>query len=178
MCAKNPAKDGGKRQKGVRIMRAMYSSLLVLDIDGVLNTPSSQSAGGMTNFSTSTVLAMHRLLEEANFEVLLCSSWRVDQNELLAQVLQEHGLGEITRRLKDQTPVFDAMERVSRGQEIDAWLYRSGYCGRLAILDDEDPLPELRDWWLPVDQEHGLTMELASAAAQLLRSGPIYIAAN
>ena len=121
---------------------------------------------------------MHRLLEEADFEVLLCSSWRVDQNELLAQVLEKHGLGEITRRLTDGTPVFDAMERVSRGQEIDAWLYRSGYCGRLAILDDEDPLPELRDWWLPVDQENGLTMEIASAAAQLLSTGPVYTAAD
>lgn len=159
-------------------MRAMHPALLVLDIDGVLNTPSSQSAEGMTNFSASAVSAMHRLLEEADFEVLLCSSWRVDQNELLAQVLEKHGLGEITRRLKDGTPVFDAVERVSRGQEIDAWLYRSGYCGRLAILDDEDPLPELRDWWLPVDQEYGLTSEVASAAAQLLTTGPVYTAAD
>jgi hypothetical protein len=51
-------------------------------------------------------------------------------------------------------------------------------CDRLAILDDEDPLPELRDWWLPVNQEHGLTMELASAAAQLLSTGPVYTAAD
>jgi hypothetical protein len=156
----------------------MQPALLALDIDGVLSTTTTQAAGGMTNFSASAVLAMHQLLEEADFEVLLCSSWRVDQNELLAQVLEEHGLSEITRRLKDGTPVFDAMERVSRGQEIDAWLYRSGYCGRLAILDDEDPLPELRDWWLPVDQENGLTMELASAAAQLLNTGPVYTAAE
>ena len=156
----------------------MQPALLALDIDGVLSTTTTQAAGGMTNFSASAVLAMHQLLEEADFEVLLCSSWRVDQNGLLAQVLEEHGLGEITRRLKDGTPVFDAMERVSRGQEIDAWLYRSGYCGRLAILDDEDPLPELRDWWLPVDQENGLTMEIASAAAQLLGTGPVYTAAD
>ena len=176
-CAKIFSASGATDDKTCKLSR-MQSALLVLDIDGVLSTPKTQVAGGMTNFSLVAVVAMQRLVAQVSFDVLLCSSWRVDQRELMSRALHAAGLGGLTQRLRGSTPVFDAWEVVSRGQEIDAWLYRSGYRGRLAILDDEDPLPELRNWWLPVNQEIGLTFELASTAARLLRAGPVYSAAD
>lgn len=45
-------------------------------------------------------------------------------------------------------------------------------------LETDRSLMARAGWWLPVDQEHGLTMELASAAAQLLGTGPVYTAAD
>jgi hypothetical protein len=156
----------------------MPPATLVLDIDGVLNTPKTQSAGGMTNFSAAAVAAMRRLLRGADFEIVLCSSWRLDQRALLAKTLRANGLVEIIRRWRDSTPVFAADEGASRAEEIDAWLYRSRYCGRLAILDDDEPLPELRHWWLPVDHEAGLTPAIAARACQLLCTGPSYTAAD
>lgn len=156
----------------------MPPALLVLDIDGVLSTPETQAAGGMANFSAGAVAAMKLLLAEVKFDVLLCSSWRVDQGKLLARAFREHGLGELTHRMIGSTPVFHDQVVVSRGEEIDAWLYRSGYRGRLAILDDEEPLPELGAWWVLVGQEMGLNRKLRAKVAQLLTAGPIYTAAQ
>jgi hypothetical protein len=156
----------------------MAPALLVLDIDGVLSTTKTQLAGGMTNFSADAVTAMKWLLAQVSFDVLLCSSWRVDQQELMARVFRSYGLGELLQRLRGGTPVFDAQEIVSRGEEIDAWLYRARYRGRLAILDDADALPELRQWWLSVEQEVGLTMDIAARVLRLLAAGPVYVLAD
>jgi len=156
----------------------MAPALLVLDIDGVLSTTKTQLAGGMTNFSADAVTAMKWLLAQVSFDVLLCSSWRVDQQELMARVFRAYGLGGLIHRLRGCTPVFDVQDIVSRGEEIDAWLYRAGYRGRLAILDDADALPELRQWWLSVEQEVGLTMDIAARVLRLLAAGPVYVLAD
>ena len=158
----------------INIDRADPRALLILDIDGVLNTTKLQCERGMTCFSPQAVAAAKWLLATADFEVVLCTSWREDRQDELRSALAGHGLGEMVRRTVGATELFSRADNVQRGDEIDAWLFKNGYLGRLAILDDEPPIPELRPWWPPVDAEAGLTPAVARQVAGLLRRGAIF----
>lgn len=149
-------------------------ALLFLDIDGVLNTTKLQCERGMSCFSPQSVAAAKWLLATADFEVVLCTSWREDRMHELRSAFAGYGLGEMLRRTIGATDLFSRADNVQRGDEIDAWLFKSSYHGRLAILDDEMPIPELRRWWPLVDAEAGLTSVVARQAADMLRTGNIF----
>lgn len=122
--------------------------LLFLDIDGVLN--STTSALGLVikgdHLDPVATGLMERLIERADAEVVISSSWRIGQlTRDLAWCFYNKGFGPLASRLVGQTDTGPGV----RGDQIDRFLdAHPGRRSNYAIVDDDSDFLE--------DQRHRL----------------------
>lgn len=114
--------------------------VLMLDIDGVLNStrtqvafygyPHSFSAADMVKFDPVALALVRRLCRDSGCKVVLSSSWREQfRCDEVAEALDLPVIG--------ATPQGDYF---TRGHEIAAWLERHPEVTRYAIVDDCEPM--------------------------------------
>lgn len=150
-------------------------SVLFLDIDGVMRPmPKNSTSHGKYGFSTAAVEALRKVVTSTGCVVVISSTWREDMMDELRDALVQYGLQVVADSIIGATPLMDPADGPTREDEIDAWLHKSQFCGRLAILDDEPFHHELRRWLVLTSQETGLAAAHAQKAINLLKSGPIF----
>ena len=151
------------------------SPLLFLDFDDVMNTTGSCSLHKSNEvFTPEAVRSLKRIVAETDCRIVISSTWRIDKWDRLKPVLCANGLDGAADRIIGKTKVFDAAENSTREDEVDAWLFDNKCHARLAALDDDPFLHELRRWQVLTTAEHGLTGELADRAITLLLEGPFF----
>ena len=151
------------------------SPLLFLDFDDVMNTTGSCSLHKSNEvFTPEAVRSLKRIVAETDCRIVISSTWRIEKWDRLRPVLCANGLDGAADRIIGKTKVFDAAENSTREDEVDAWLFDNKYHARLAALDDDPFLHELRRWQVLTTAEHGLTEELADRAITLLLEGPFF----
>lgn len=163
-----------------KIRETMYNKFVFLDIDGVLNSEYfySLTASGDTsllcesnlldkwckeNLDRTAIERVKRICTETDAEIVLTSSWRLD-NQCFYRLLPT-GL-EIHR----QTPslMWKYGTTCCRGLEIDEYLKKfpsDSYC----ILDDDcDMLESQKDHFIHIDSCFGLTDEDTERAIAMI----------
>lgn len=145
----------------------------MLDFDGVIN-----------QFSSTTVIDSHlvrrvaKLVKETDAQVVLSTAWRQQFSLLYLKALL-HRYGFNPQCIIGATPILPDKPR---GQEIDAWLRKSGKTARVAVLDDNDggvfDMGPVRQHLVRTNPMHGLTREDRQAAHRLLMDGPVWSAKN
>ena len=127
------------------------STIIFLDVDGVLNSQASRESMGNDLPSAKCLAHLAHLVNETDSALVLSSTWRFEADDVvvLEDALQQIGIGPIF----GATPYWGAVDVASRGAEIQRWLQDSAPASVVAwlALDDMD-LPG----WCPtaVDAEH------------------------
>jgi len=131
--------------------------VLFLDIDGVLNCPSTRNPRHFPYVVDRRLLArLHKLLDRTKAKVVLSSTWRLDPVGLFAA---KHWDVPFIGVCPDKP-------RSPRRKEILSWLADHPGTTRYAVIDDEDD--ELDE--LPLFQPSGKTDKTMRAGA-LVRLG-------
>jgi len=149
--------------------------VLFLDIDGVMNT----SAFALANhsgliFRTESVISLNRILTESGCRVVISSSWRREPRINLGAIFETQGVAKFRACLAGITPDLSNEECCNRGDEIEAWLSKERFTGRLAILDDDPIMGPFDLWHCRTDESKGLTTEVANRVIAMLVYGPVY----
>lgn len=133
----------------------MADSTLFCDVDGVLNRFPN---GGL---ESAKVELLYRILLGTGCDVVLCSSWRnnEEQRQRIVKVLARVG-----RELSGVTPTIPGS---GRSDEIISYLGRQSL-GRFAVLDDETLCLALTRRQVKTDRAEGLTLEQAEEVCRLL----------
>lgn len=118
---------------------------------------------------------LRKLVRRSGARIVLCSSWRdafgmpdPESRELVETLYR--------RLARNGTPLCDAVPRLpsgDKGEEIASWL-EDHPCGRFVILDDHDcfsPASGVREYWIPIRGDRGLTGREARLAIRLLAEG-------
>lgn len=147
----------------------MTSTVLFLDVDGVLNSNAWYESFGWQNIprpplDREAVARLDRIVRETGTVIVLSTSWRGEKR--LPQWLCEHGCcGVVVGR----TPRLSGI----RGNEIAAWLNRKAHCGvavhRFCILDDSDDMGDLLPHLVQTSQDDGLQDRHVDQAIAMLR---------
>jgi hypothetical protein len=164
--------------------------IIFLDFDGVLVTHQSWHSRKWQHADADlrAVEALNWLIAQTGAKIVVSSTWRRGTKLIeLREVVNGHFgvIGDVI----DKTPVLTTIKQfeglpgmievsAERGDEIDYWL-RSDHLplqrrGRepiesYVILDDDDDLGIHISRLVRTEFEHGLTMEHAKRAAQMLR---------
>lgn len=146
--------------------------VLFLDIDGVMN---ATGHGRITDWQEEAVETLRRILQNTGAEVVISSSWRMDQLDTFADTVEKVGLKDLLDgRVLGTTPVLEEGDLPTREDEIGCWLFENNYHGRMVILDDEEVLGDLSPWHVHVNGECGLRLGAAEKAIWLLNEGTPY----
>ena len=166
-----------------------HAKIIMLDIDGVLNSRQWQKARGPAPegltpqaraqqlegraFDPASVHCLGALIERTGASVVLSSTWRLDGGKSYVENLL--GLHGLRVRFVGVTPDGSRMRaaaRVTRGTEIARWLQHGFVPARsLAILDDEpaEEFGALAPWHVATDfMRGGLLREHVELAVELL----------
>ncbi len=143
------------------------SPLLILDIDGVMNTTASalRYRSG-TTFTPESIIAMRWLLAKTGARIVISSTRRRSGLQAMQDLFNHNQLGDYAHRIIDLTPFFvDADTDDWREDEIMDWL-DSNSCDPacIVIVDDKPFSGPLKQRLLQTDAEQGLTLELAKLA--------------
>jgi hypothetical protein len=153
------------------------SAILFLDIDGVLNTPTSCSRHRSNEvFLPTTVAALLRILQQTACEVVISSSWRMeDQRHRIVPVFEKNGLAALLPHIVGHTPIFGTLEGTTREDEIEAWLAENQPGAQFAILDDDvnEFRGDLRSHLIHINDQVGLSATDAAKCIEMLRTKPI-----
>lgn len=131
--------------------------IIFLDIDGVMNSINERKLhpedfGKMYGIDPKPVAILNDLVEKTGAEIVLSSTWRLDEN--YKEVMREAGINVIGR-----TPYLGGQ---IRGEEIDLWLKEHGSDVDLyAIIDDDSDMLPHQPHFLTSGFEWGLTQEIA-----------------
>ena len=153
---------------------------LFLDVDGVLNTPTSKSrcAGHYIGIDNARVLLLKHIIEETGAEIVLHSSWKEFwEKEAHRKWMQDEFAIYLDKKLRaaelvavDKTPDFADGRYLSRGEGIAEFLNARSW-ESFVILDDlqfDYDSCGLTDHFVKTDKNSGLTEELAEKAIQIL----------
>ena len=147
------------------------AGLIVLDIDGVLNSITTVARGdGLQGWLDPRNVAMLELLmtQAGHPALLVSSSWR--EHRSVAAVTDILRAGGVNGQVIGATPVLPGRPR---HVEIEVWLAAQPVRPtRFVILDDEHEMGPLAPWHIRTSRLHGLTAEDVEAAAGVLRNGP------
>lgn len=133
--------------------------VIFLDIDGVLNRLGKAEEGrtttrwrGFIGMETELVNRFNSLVEQLNVNVVLSSTWRLDDD--WREEMKANGL---TCQFLDKTPHLPGY---LRGSEISAWVEGHPEVTKYAIIDDNsDMLPGQP--FFQTSYREGLTEEIA-----------------
>jgi HAD domain in Swiss Army Knife RNA repair proteins len=135
--------------------------VLFLDIDGVVNNKrTKETFQGFRGIDPTLAALVQRIVQNTGCEIVLSSSWRLDQGSR----------DEVERKVckfTDTTPILHA----PRGYEIKIWLMLHPEVQHYAILDDDGSiLPEDRVNFFQTTTEIGLTEDIVVAVEKHLSS--------
>ena len=99
------------------------STIIFLDVDGVLNSQASRESMGNDLPSAKCLAHLAHLVNETDSALVLSSTWRFEADDVvvLEDALQQIGIGPIF----GATPYWGAVDVASRGAEIQRWLQDS-----------------------------------------------------
>ena len=153
---------------------------LFLDVDGVLNTPSSRSrcAGHYIGIDNAKVLLLKHIIEKTGAEIVLHSTWKEFwEKEKHRKWMQDEFAIYLDKKLRaaglvvvDKTPDYADRQRLSRGEGIAEYLNARNW-ESFVILDDlqfDYDSCGLTDYFVKTDEDTGLTAELAEKAIKIL----------
>lgn len=160
--------------------------IVFLDIDGVLNNSTWSRPRGAVNVDPRCVAVLNGLVRPG-VEWVLSSTWRGDgsiqaRNAVEIELRRLGWSGRFTASTPCLRPTTSSIytdysrgAQATRGDEISAWLAAEGHekaslgSGvRLAILDDDSDVGNLRPFLVEVDERVGLTSEDVGRALSLL----------
>ncbi len=166
--------------------------VLFLDIDGVLNSGNhfnvivlAKEKGehhisegkvpddlkhNATHLDPDAIQLLNRIVEEANCEIVISSSWRkLFHIGEICTMLNASGFLH-SDRIIGKTPV--SKTTFLRGGEIRIWLdaFGDGVNNFVIVDDDSDMLPEQFPRFVKTDFEEGLTPERADKIIELFNS--------
>lgn len=147
----------------------IYSRILFLDFDGVLNNRRSLMRQGIDAIDRDCVAHLQSVYDRTGCAVVVSSTWRLTRTvRELARILEGNGY---------TGPVIDATPELPdryRGREIYQWMGQHAVPAcRIAIVDDDSDMDHLLPRHVKTEFEVGLTADGADALVALLRSaGP------
>lgn len=157
----------------------MKPHLLFLDIDGVINNRWSmrQKARGAFNgisfpstLNHNSIKRCNRLVEEGQFDVVLCSTWGHWPLEAVSGYLQSRGCTfPLIGSAYGHFYMEDKKRWARRGDQIQRWLDEHQETRPFIILDDDCDMEHLRDRLIRTDHERGLRFGDVQRALQKIR---------
>lgn len=155
------------------------TKLLFLDIDGVLLTRRSISAGGEAD--AECVKALNALSEASAASIVLSSTWRLRGLPTMRQYFKLWGInGEIVGTTPDLYHLYcgerhshpSIHEANDRTEEIQMWIdCYPAHLPRISgivILDDDAIAGDLAEWHVRTEFTYGLTMAHVEQAMAIL----------
>lgn len=140
-------------------------SVLICDVDGVLNTLDSPS---YLPLNRKRLRILKRIVKETGCKIVVSSTWRKlpETRKRLVRALGYRGLS-----VHGWTTTEYFMERQIRGHEIQKWLDEHQPIDSYCIVDDDcDMLPEQMDNFVRTDPMRGLTDEDANQIIRILNN--------
>lgn len=116
--------------------------VIFLDIDGVLNVWGTERDEFGTIFQTHFVENLGKIVAETGAKIVISSTWRYAGLERMQEMWEKRGLpGEVIDITPDCTylhneGLFEWIDQVERGHEIDYWLSENPEVKDYIILDD------------------------------------------
>ena len=152
---------------------------LFLDIDGVLNTPTSKArCGQYVGIDSAKVLLLKYIVEQTGALIILNSTWKTNwEKDPAHKSKQDNMANYLDRKLwfadlavSDKTPDVADGQYLSRGEGIVEFLNAREW-ESFVILDDlqfDYDGCGLTDYFVKTDINVGLTEELAKKAIEIL----------
>lgn len=153
--------------------------VIFLDIDGVLNTPSSESrCGEYIGIDDEKVKKLKKIVEKTKAEIVLISTWKKYwRKEEKLKPLQDYSATYLDEKLAkqglkaiDKTKDKADGRYLSRGESILEYVYRNNV-GNYIILDDcqfDYDGCDLSDKLIKTNQTEGLTEKEVKTACRIL----------
>lgn len=155
------------------IARQEMRPVIFLDMDGVVVTKASLKAGGLEAADRGCVAHLNNLVETADAEVVISSSWRITHSiESIRRVLCGAGFKwpdrvvDVTEHLVYRYENGVAVGRAERSDEIRVWLHE--YPGRPFVVIDDDFEAEIAEHYIRVAGDAGLDANAVNAAIDIL----------
>ena len=153
--------------------------VIFLDIDGVLNTPSSESrCGEYIGIDDEKVKKLKKIVEKTKAEIVLISTWKKYwRKEEKLKPLQDYSATYLDEKLAkqglkaiDKTKDKANGRYLSRGESILEYVYRNNVLNYI-ILDDcqfDYDGCDLTDNYIKTNQIEGLSEQQVKAACETL----------
>ena len=149
----------------------VMDTLLMLDIDGVMNTTDSclRHRSGEV-FAPEPVMALRWLVARTGAHVVVTSTRRRAGLAAMRTLFDRNHLAGVAEKIIGLTPILSGSDTDDwREDEITTWLEAHGSDpARVVILDDKPFTGSLARRLVCTDADHGLTFELARLAAAKL----------
>ena len=157
--------------------------VLFLDFDGVLNSfpylkenghAAWQCIGEAGAIDPAAVERLNRIVERTGAKVVVSSSWRHGRDEMhLWQLLRKRGFrGVVIGKTPDFVPNKQPLSKRAcggRGDEIRHWLDNTpAGVTRFVVLDDDNDMDAVRDFFVRTSMDTGLTDEHVEMAVGML----------
>lgn len=151
--------------------------VIFLDVDGVLNTPSSDARGpsGCIGVASGPLRVLREIVQKTGARIVLISTWKNEwsKNEDLCSEdgkYLERRLYRYGMRILDKTK--DSVALMQRGRSIADWLDSKNHVTDWIVLDDicfpDYDGEGIRDHLMLIDPETGLTEKHVDEAVQML----------
>lgn len=153
--------------------------VIFLDIDGVLNTPSSESrCGEYVGIDDEKVKKLKKIVEKTKAEIVLISTWKKYwRKEKKFKLLQDYSANYLDEKLAkqglkaiDKTKDKADGRYLSRGESILEYVYRNNV-EKYIILDDcqfDYDGCDLTDNYVKTNQIEGLSEQRVKVACETL----------
>lgn len=154
----------------------MSTKLVVIDVDGVLNSAAwfdRKPDGVLFAADPVAVARLNRILLQTSADLVMSSAWRtwdgLPSVAHAAGILRGFG---VAGRVVGVTPALDDAQR---GDEIEKWLIeKTRGPVYLAVLDDDGDMGAVSDHLIQTSFETGLLDVHVDAAIELLTNGPTW----
>ena len=153
--------------------------IVFLDIDGVLNTPSSKSrCGGYIGIDNDKVERLKKIIDKTKAEIVLISTWKKHwykeerlklSQDYIADYLDAK-LAKYNLKATDKTVEKFEGQYLSRGEGIIEYIYRKNVENYI-ILDDcqfDYDGCNLTDKFIKINQSEGLSEKQVNVACEML----------
>lgn len=141
----------------------MYTKILFLDIDGVLNNVKDNR--GM---NPELIKKLRRIIDNTNCDIVITSDWRrygIGPDSPIQKQFIINGGDDIINYIIDKT----SDDNSGRGYQINKWILDNKFTGSFAILDDIDwDMGNMNDHLIHIDGRYGLSDSDVDKAIKLL----------
>jgi len=158
-------------------------NVIILDIDGVLNTSRFQKIQvkngecdwpeSQFNFDPICMNNLKEIVEQFDAYIVISSTWRYgcqQQDRYWIELLGNMKRYGLQNRVIDITPNLEQKYKsmLCRGHEIKAWINCHENVDKFVIIDDEDDMFDVIDHLAECDSDYGLTNEVKKQCYEIL----------